>query len=67
MAKRSEIDLERRKNLLACLALILKINRDIRLKTFKKSKRKIWVKEIFQQREHEGAFTYYREPIQKII
>ena len=54
VSKKSEMDLERRKKLLACLALILKIKRDKRLK---KSKRKIWVKEIFRQREHEGAFT----------
>ena len=83
--KRVEMDLERRKILLTCLAIIIKRKKDKGLKKLRKrkvwvntvsythlrahetrgnlvcrlllEKKKVWVKEIFRQREQEGAFT----------
>lgn len=48
---------ERRRKLLALYYVILK-RRDIQKRKKSKSrKRRIWVKDIFKEREHEGAFA----------
>ena len=49
------MDEGRRKKLLALYWTILKRRRDER--NLKKTKRKVWVKEIFRTRDEEGAFV----------